>query len=67
MGSGTPASTGNALGEARQVIAASEFRELPLYAALDCVVHLIAICVPASVTFVIRSPWLIDTPGRRPG
>ncbi|KPC24127.1 Uncharacterized protein ABJ99_1005 [Pseudomonas syringae pv. cilantro] len=26
-----------------------------------------AICVPASVTFVIRSPWLIDTPGRKPG
>ncbi|MNX49526.1 hypothetical protein D3C86_801310 [compost metagenome] len=54
-------------GKAWQVIAASEFGKLPLYAAADCVFHRIAIWLPVSVTLVIRSPWLMDAPGRNPG
>ena len=54
-------------GKARQVIPTGEFRKKAFYTALDCVVHRMAICVSASVTLVIRSPWLIVAPGRSPG
>jgi len=43
--------------EAGQVITAGQLGELPLYAAADCVVHLMAILLSASVTLVMRSPW----------
>ncbi|MNN03448.1 hypothetical protein D3C81_1161360 [compost metagenome] len=54
-------------GHAWQVIAATQLREHALYAAPDCVFHLIAISVPTRATEVTRSPWLMVAPGRRPG
>ncbi|RMN36896.1 hypothetical protein ALQ61_05616 [Pseudomonas coronafaciens pv. zizaniae] len=59
------------LGEALQVIDASEFRELSLYAELDCVVHLIATkATPTSVDTLHTTPqsWIDEmvislTPG----